>query len=117
MIAYKVLDSAQRSAIASGEASIFYDKNQWTLPRFNGRLFVFKHFKDALKFRGMDQHVWRCEVPSLKKIKIIAPYFSVAAIARFWDKEDQERKNMPKHVAPTGSYTATKVKLLQRYDN
>ena len=111
MIAYKVLNSDQRSAVASGEASVYYGKNQWTLPKFNGRLFVFKRLKDAQDFRTKTQQVWRCEVPSLKRIKHIAPYFSVKEMMRFWDKETLE--TVKKMDAPEGSYTAPKVKLLK----
>lgn len=112
MIAYKVLDSDQRSAVVSGEASIYYGQNQWTLPKFNGRLFVFKRLKDARDFKTIDQRVWRCEVPSLTSIKEIAPYFSVTDMIRFWDKETVEA--VKKMSPPQGSYTAPKVKLLNK---
>ncbi len=95
-----------------------YIPNEFIYPGINGaKLFFFNNFYAAQEFYRSDtEQIWTCEALNAGKVKYICN--NMENIDDFWLTKSQGKKLDKARIdsAPTGTYAASAIKLLERVD-
>lgn len=94
MKAYKVTNKQNRSIVATDASALEYKKGIKVKPNLKGsQIFVFKRKAEALYWAGQigGGHVWRCEVPKLRRLWYRAATWAASSgidnkFASFWNQ-------------------------------
>jgi len=102
---YKVVSKNLRSVIVG---SIDYKIGLWVKPKY-GKLFVFKHLKDAKRFRAGGSRIFKCQVTNPEPKARIISWACSSLFRDFWAGNELFYDYL--RPAPQGTYVCDSVKL------